>query len=69
MNNVQTPARNEGEIKTMWYSVETPSVFREFCLLFDPQTRNVAQRRQYLLLRRLACSHQTVITISSYRRG
>lgn len=49
-----------------WYSVETPSVFREYRL---PENMTQEHYRQYAELQQLAELHQAPITCTSYRRG
>ena len=53
----------------MWFSVETPSVFREHLLPADIAKWTKKDRRLYRGLQALAERHGTPIRSSHYRRG
>lgn len=53
----------------MWYSVSTPSIFREFKLPVADEHMTSTHRKQYRELQALAAAHGTHIHESGYRRG
>ena len=53
----------------MWYSVETPRVFREYRLAVEDAAMTRTQRRQYRDLLDLAERYGARIVASPYRRG
>ena len=55
--------------KQLFYSVETPSVFRELALPADDSEWTPKQERQYERLAALAERHGTHVTVTTYRRG
>jgi len=52
-----------------WYSVETPSVFREFKLPVDDGHMTSSHKKQLRVLKNLAEIHSTSIKSSAFRRG
>lgn len=52
-----------------WYSVETPSVFREYKLPESDAHMTRTEKCQYRELQRLAEQHGTSIRAHDYRRG
>lgn len=52
-----------------WFSVETPSVFREISLPDDEDVWTKTDRRNYDRLSALAEAHGTYVQTSAYRRG
>ena len=55
--------------QTAWFSVETPSVFREYELPIKAAEFSAADRQNYNELAKLADRFQTHIKQTSYRRG
>jgi len=53
----------------LWYSVETPSVFREFKLPVDDGHMTSTHKKQLRVLKNLAEIHSTSIKSSAFRRG
>jgi hypothetical protein len=53
----------------LWYSVDTPSVFREYKLPTDDTIMTRTHKRQYRELQELAEIHGCRINALPYRRG
>jgi hypothetical protein len=52
-----------------WYSVETPSIFREVPLPAEPDDWSDKDKRAYAQLETEAEKHGTSVRASPYRRG
>lgn len=61
--------RRATPVTHMWYSVETPSVFREYRLAVEDAAMTRTQHRQYRELCDLADRYGARILASPYRRG
>jgi hypothetical protein len=62
------PNRSEPN-RWMWFSVETPSVFKEYRLPASSADWSAADQRKFIALSVIADEHATYVHRSGYRRG